>query len=57
MLCQLSYSHRHCDYNNCDSELSEFRLALRKTGKGCRSPDVRLAHTFAEQELAKRRRA
>jgi hypothetical protein len=30
----LSYSHRHCDYSNCDSELSEFTLALRKDREG-----------------------
>jgi hypothetical protein len=34
VLCQLSYSHRHCDYSNCDSELSEFTLALRKDRGG-----------------------
>jgi hypothetical protein len=34
VLCQLSYSHRHCDYSNCDSELSEFTLALRKDREG-----------------------
>jgi hypothetical protein len=33
VLCQLSYSHRHCDYSNCDSELSEFRRAAGRYRK------------------------
>jgi hypothetical protein len=54
VLCQLSYSHRHCDYSNCDSELSEFTLALRKDREGLpvagRAVGARKFQSLAESE-------
>src|ERR1700679_2771170 len=49
VLCQLSYSHRHCDYSNCDSELSEFTRAAgryRKRGDCIPKQESRLSGLF-----------